>query len=159
MYDTDCANGVILPFGTGAIITSGEADTTLTFAGQVIGEKTYDLFGGNSFNWIGNATPIALKLKDFAIPTDQSFGGADSIVLEIWGTDGNSQGEFSFVDENSCNDFGLTIPGWYPIQKIKDWDVSDVDCVNEKVEIPSGQMVIITSGEADTTLTLPDPIK
>ena len=156
--DDDLSNDVIVPFGSGVIITSGEADTTVTFAGQVLGEKTYRLFGNNGVNWIGNATPVNLTLGDLGIPTDQAFGGGATIVLEIYGTDGKLKGEYSFCDEENAAGYGLTNPGWYPLEAMQYWSATDDDLSND-IPLTSGQMVIITSGEADTTLTLPDPMK
>ena len=157
--DADLSNSVKLPFGYGSVITSGEADSTLTFAGQVLGEKTYKIWGGNWISWVGNASPVKLWLKDFAIPTDQTFMSGDSIVLEIWGNDGSLKGSYSFCDEENCGNYGLTNPGWYPYELMRDWMATDADLANNKVSVDAGQMVVITSGEADTTLTIPDPMK
>ena len=80
----------------------------------------------------------------------------DSIFMEIYGTDGKLSAKYTFVDENNIGNYGLTVPGWYPFDPISNWDeVTDDDCVNNTAFVKSGQMVIITSGEADTTLTLP----
>ncbi len=157
--DDDFANETVLPFGLGAIITSGEEDSNITFAGQVLGEKSYVVNGGNGITWTGNATPKDLKLGDLALPTDQGFGSGDTIVLEIYGTDGTLQGAYSFCDTGCCEMYGLANPGWYPLEMMQLWSATDDDLANEKVTIKAGQMVIITSGEADTTLTLPDPTK
>ena len=157
--DDDLSNDVVIPFGKGVIITSGEADSTITFAGAVVNEaKTYDIVG-SGITWTGNATPVDLKLADFAIPVDQSFGSGDSIVLEIYNSSGSLDGEYSFVDDENASLYGLTTTGWYPLEKMQNWEATDDDCVNATVTIPAGKMVIITSGEADTTLTLPNPIK
>ncbi len=96
-------------------------------------------------------------LGGFSIPTDQSFMSGDSIVLSIYGTDGSLEGEYSFVDTDNAGNFGLAAPGWYPLAKVSEWEVTDDDLQNAVV-IPAGKMVIITSGEADTTLTLPNPL-
>ena len=157
--DEDLSNNVQLPFGYGAVITSAEADSTLTFAGQVLGEKTYKIWGNNYVSWVGNATPVQLWLKDFAIPTDQAFGSGASIVLEIWGNNGKLVGSYSFCDVENCGNYGLTNPGWYPLAKMEGWEATDEDLMNNKVSIAPGQMVVITSAEADTTLTIPDPMK
>jgi hypothetical protein len=156
--DEDCKNNEILPFGTGVIITSGEDDSVVTFSGQVYeGEQSYTLVGGTSFNWTGNSTPIDLYLKDFAIPTDSCFMSSDSLFMEVYGTDGSLKAQYAFVDEANMANFGLTVPGWYDYATISNWDpVTDEDCKNETVKINAGQMVIITNGEADTTLTLPN---
>ena len=156
--DDDLSNDVVVPYGKGVIITSGEADSTVTFSGEVLAqEKTYEIVG-SGITWTGNATPVDLKLKDFAIPTDSSFVGGDSIVLEIYGSDGTLVGAYSFVDEANCESYSLTTPGWYPLDLMQQWTATDDDCANETVTIPAGKMVIITSGEADTTLTLPSPL-
>ena len=42
---------------------------------------------------------------------------------------------------------------------MQEWTATDADCANETVPIPAGKMVVITSGEADTTLTLPSPLE
>jgi hypothetical protein len=157
--DDDNSDTVVVPFGKGVIITSGEADTTATFAGQVVDEeKTFDVVGGG-ITWTGNATPVSLKLGDMALPTDQAFSSGDSIVLEIYNESGSLDGDYSFVDEENASLYGLTKTGWYPLEKMQNWEATDDDCANESVTIPSGKMVIITSGEADTTLTLPNPMK
>ena len=157
--DDDCANDVVVPFGKGVIITSGEADTTATFAGQVLDEeKSFEVVGGG-ITWTGNATPVNIKLGDLALPTDQSFSSGDSIVLEIYNEAGNLDGEYSFVDADNAATYGLTKTGWYPLFEMQNWLATDDDCANTKVTIPAGKMVIITSGEADTTLTLPNPMK
>ena len=157
--DDDLSNDVNLPFGYGAVITSSESDSTLTFAGQVIGEKTYKIWGGNYVSWVGNATPVKLWLKDFAIPTDQAFQSGASIVLEIWGNNGKSEGAYSFCDEENCGAYGLTNPGWYPYDLMEGWSATDDDLMNDKISINAGQLVVITSSESDTTLTIPDPMK
>ena len=144
--DADLSNGVKLPFGTGAVITSGEADSTLTFAGQVLGEKTYKIWGGNYVSWVGNATPIKLWLKDFAIPTDQMFGSGDSIKLEIWGNNGKLVGAYSFVDETNCATYGLINPGWYPLELMQQWLATDNDLMYDKGSMDAGQIVVITRG-------------
>lgn len=156
--DADCANDTVIPYGKGVIITSGEADTELTFMGEVVAEATQiPVTGGNSFTWTGNATPVDLTLGDFALPTDEGFGSGDTIVLEIYGADGTLQGDYSFVDEANASTYGLTETGWYPLELMQQWMATDADCAND-VPVPAGKMVIITSGEADTTLTLPNPI-
>lgn len=157
--DADLADNTVVPFGSGVIITSAEADSTVTFAGQVLGEKTYTLNGGNQITWTGNATPVNLWLKDFALPGDAGFTSGDSIVLEIWNEEGSLDGSYSFLDADNAATWGLTKPGWYPLDLIQEWTATDEDCANDKVMIPAGKMVIITSAEADTTLTLPDPTK
>ena len=156
--DDDLANDTVIPFGSGVIITSGEEDSTVTFAGQVLGEKTYTV-NGSAITWTGNATPVNLWLKDFAIPADAGFFSGDTIILEIWNEEGSLDGAYSFMDEGNAATWSLTKPGWYPLELVQQWTATDDDCANDKVMIPSGKMVIITSGEDDTTLTLPDPMK
>ena len=97
-------------------------------------------------------------LASFALPTDQGFFSGDSIILEIYNENGSLDGDYSFVDEANTGTYGLTKTGWYPLEKMQNWEATDDDCANESVEIPAGKMVIITSGEADTTLTLPNPM-
>jgi len=157
--DDDCANDLVVPFGKGVIITSSESDTSLTFAGQVLDEaKTYDVVGGG-ITWTGNATPVDLTLGDLALPTDQGFSSGDSISLEIYDETGSLAGAYSFVDEDNAVGYGLSYPGWYPLEKMMYWEATDADCANETVAVPAGKMVIITSAEADTTLTLPNPME
>ena len=98
-------------------------------------------------------------IGSFKIPTDQTFMSGDSIVLEIWGNDGSLKGSYSFCDEENCGNYGLTYTGWYPYELMRDWMATDADLANNKVSVDAGQMVVITSGEADTTLTIPDPMK
>lgn len=97
-------------------------------------------------------------LGSFALPTDQGFTSGDSIVLEIYNESGSLDGAYSFVDEDNASLYGLTKTGWYPLEKMQNWEATDTDCANESVTIPAGKLVIITSGEADTTLTLPNPL-
>ena len=99
-----------------------------------------------------------MTLASFAFPTDQGYFSGDSIVLEIYNENGTCDGEYSFVDETNAGNYGLTKTGWYPLEKMQQWSANDDDCANETVMIPAGKMVIITSGEADTTLTVPSAI-
>ena len=154
--DADCANDTIIPYGKGVIITSFEADTDLTFAGEVVTETTCPIIG-NGVTWTGNFTPVDLTLGDFALPTDSNFGSGDTISLEIYGSDGSLEGAYSFVDEANAAGYGLTDTGWYPLELMQSWAATDADCAND-VAVPAGKMVIITSFEADTTLTLPNPL-
>ena len=157
--DDDCANDVVVPYGKGVIIVSAEADTALTFAGQVIGEaQTFDVVGGG-VTWTGNATPVDLTLGDLAIPTDQGFLSGDSIVLEIYDETGSLEGAYSFVDADNAAGYGLSYTGWYPLEKMQNWEATDEDCANTTVQVPAGKMVIIVSAEGDTTLTLPNPME
>jgi hypothetical protein len=96
-------------------------------------------------------------LGSFALPTDQGFSSGDSIVLEIYNSAGSLEGAYSFVDEANCAGYGLTNPGWYPLSAMQEWTATDDDLSNN-LPIASGKMVIITSAEADTTLTLPSPL-
>ena len=52
---------------------------------------------------------------------------------------------------------GQYVTGWYPLEKMQQWEATDADLSND-VPVAAGKMVIITSGEADTTLTLPNPM-
>lgn len=157
--DDDLSNNVVIPFGSGVIITSGEADSKITFAGEVLNEaKSIKVYGNNGITWTGNATPISIKLGDFALPTDASFFSGDSIVLEIYNSAGSLEGAYSFVDETNCGTYSLTKPGWYPYDLMVSWLATDDDCANLTVDISAGKMVVITSGESDTTLTLPNPL-
>lgn len=157
--DDDLANDIVVPFGSGVIITSSEADSKVTFAGEVRNAtSSVVIYGNNGITWTGNATPLSCKLGDFAIPTDSSFLSGDSIVLEIYNSAGNLEGAYSFVDETNCGNYGLSNPGWYPYDLMVSWMATDDDCVNETVTIGPGKMVVITSSEADTTLTLPNPL-
>lgn len=101
----------------------------------------------------------AQTLGSFAIPTDQGFGSGDTIVLEIYDETGSLEGAYSFVDEDNAVGYGLSNTGWYPLEKMQQWEATDADCANETVAVPAGKMVIIVSGEADTTLTLPNPME
>ena len=156
--DADLSNDELVPFGKGVITTSGEADTTLTFAGQVVNENLSFEVKGNGFTWTGNMTPTDLTLGDFAIPTDQNFLSGDSLTLAIYNESGSLEGEYSFVDEKNLAAYDLTTTGWYPLEKVQYNEATDDDCANKTVSIPAGKMVIITNGEADTTLTLPNPL-
>jgi hypothetical protein len=120
------------------------------------------LKGNTSYNWVlSTFQEIGKSLENqtvgsFKIPTDENFMSGDSIVMEVYGTDGKLTAKYTFVDENNIGNYGLTVPGWYPYDPISNWDtVTDDDCVNNTAKINAGQMVIITNGEADTTLTLP----
>ena len=156
--DSDLADDDIIPFGYGVIITSGEADTPLTFSGQVVAEeKSYTVNGNNGITWTGNATPTEITLGDMALPTDQNFSGSSTIELAIYGSDGTLSARYYFVDSLNAGTMGLSSPGWYDADPIAGWYATDSDLKNG-VKIPSGQMVIITSGESDTTLTLPNPM-
>ena len=156
--DADLADNEIIPFGYGVIITSGEADVPMTFSGQVVAEeKSYKINGNNGITWTGNATPTEITLGDMAIPTDQNFSSGSSIELAIYGADGALASRYYFVDELNSSILGLTTPGWYDADAVFGWYATDADLKNS-VKIPAGQMVIITSGEADTTLTLPNPM-
>ena len=99
----------------------------------------------------------AQTLASFSIPTDQGFLSGDSIMLEIYDETGSQTGAYSFADEANASLYGLSAPGWYPLEAMQYWTVTDEDCAND-VTIPSGKMVVITSFEADTTLTLPSPL-
>ena len=100
----------------------------------------------------------AQTLASYALPTDQGFTSGDSIILEIYNESGSLDGAYSFVDEGNAAGYGLSYTGWYPLEKMQYWEATDADCANNTVNIPAGKMVIITSSEADTTLTLPNPL-
>ena len=131
---------------------------------SVVGYQTQTAVGNNGITWalstfkqIDKALS-AQTLASFVLPTDQGFTSGDSIILEIYDETGSLEGTYSFVDEDNAATYGLTSPGWYPLEKMQNWEATDEDCANESVTIPAGKMVIITSGEADTTLTLPNPL-
>ena len=156
--DDDNADNTVIPHGRGVVIMSGEDDTTVTFAGEVLDQSTtITVNGNNAFTWTGNATPVDLTLGDFALPVDAGFLSGDSIVLSTYGADGALEGEYSFLDEGNAATWGLTKTGWYPYEKIINWEATDDDCAND-VSVPAGKMTIIMSGEADATLTIPSAL-
>ena len=131
---------------------------------NVVGYQEQTATGNNGITWAVSTfkqTSNSLEsqtLASFMLPTDSGFSSGDSIVLEIYDETGVLEGAYSFVDEDNASLYGLTTPGWYPLQKMLYWEATDADCANESVIIPAGKMVVITSGEADTTLTLPNPM-
>lgn len=148
-----------IPFGYGVIITSGEYDSDLTFAGQVVSTDTktlsFDLYGNNRITWTGNMTPVSIALKDFAIPTNLGFQGSNSIQLEVYGITGSCERRYYFLDEETAELEEVAAPGWYDADAYDDnGGYTNDDLRNDKTLDP-GQMVIITSGEQDTTLTIP----
>lgn len=157
--DDDYCNNAVIPFGCGVIITSSEADSKITFAGEVVadkaGKKDFDLFGYDMINWTGNASPVDFKMADLAIPTDQAFMAANSIVLEVYGTTGSCEHRYYFVDELNAEIEGVTTPGWYDADAYdENFGYTDDDLRNSD-DLPSAQMVIITNSEADTTISIP----
>ena len=147
-----------------AAIAAGVAVADVTSA-NVVGYTTHKLWGNNYITWsMATVQDMANTAEEqtigsFKIPTDQMFGSGDSIKFEIWGNNGQLVGAYSFVDEMNCITYSLTNPGWYPLELMQQWLATDADLMNDKVSIDAGQMVVITSGEADTTLTIPDPMK
>ena len=129
----------------------------------VVGYQTQTAVGNNGITWalstfkqIGKELS-AQTLASFALPTDQGFTSGDSIILEIYDETGSLEGTYSFVDDDNVATYGFTTPGWYPLEKMQNWEATDEDLSNDVV-VPFGKGVIITSGETDTTLTLPNPM-
>ena len=140
MHTAQCGGSFIVGYQTQTVVGSGVTWSLAAF-------KQID------------KTLSAQTLSSFAIPTDQSFFSGDSIVLEIYDETGSLEGSYSFVDEDNAAGYGLSYTGWYPLEKMMYWEATDADCANETVAVPAGKMVIITSAEADTTLTLPNPME
>ena len=132
---------------------------------NIVGYQTQTVTGNNGFTWaLSTFQEIGKELSSqtlgsFSIPTDSGFGSGDTIVLEIYNESGSLDGAYSFVDADNCSIYSLSAPGWYPLEKMQNWEATDADCANTSVVIPAGKMVLISSGEADTTLTLPNPVR
>ena len=129
----------------------------------IVGYQKLDVPGGG-ITWAVSTMPTvgvdleSQTLASFVLPTDEAFGGGDVIQLEIYDENGSLDGAYGFVDEESCELYGLSATGWYPLEPLQDWTVTDDDCANETVSLPAGKMVIITSGAADTTVTVPSAL-
>lgn len=158
----DYAADDILPFGKGAIITSFEVDTDITFSGEVLGEsKTFTLVG-NGYTWASNCSPVPVALKDLAVPTDSGFIGYDSVFLETYNTDGTPKKKYYFVDEGFLDGYfteTLEAPGWYDAEYYDSgmYEFRNEDYAGTDTLAP-GELAIITSFEADTTYTIPTAI-
>ena len=145
-----------------AVAIQAKADSIVS--SSVVGYQTQTVVGSGVTWALSTFKQIdkdfsAQTLASFAIPTDQGFFSGDSIVLEIYDETGSLEGSYSFVDEANAAGYGLSYTGWYPLEKMQNWEATDDDCANATVQIPAGKMVIIVSGEADTTLTLPNPME
>lgn len=157
--DDDYCGDETIPYGCGVIITSSERDSDLTFSGQVVSTDTktisFDLYGNNRINWTGNMTPVSISLKDLAIPTNLGFQGSDTIQLEVYGIKGSCERRYYFLDEGTAELEDVSDPGWYDADAYDtNGGYTNEDLCNDETLDP-GQMVIITSSEQDTTLTIP----
>ena len=130
---------------------------------DTVGYQKLTVVGGGGITWAVSTlkqidnTLANQTLGSFVVPTDQGFLSGDSIILEIYDETGTLEGAYSFVDEANTSTYGLTDTGWYPLEKMQQWEATDADLSND-VPVAAGKMVVITSGEADTTLTLPNPM-
>ena len=145
-----------LPFGT-AILAAAAADAIITSNGEVLesetGTITFDL-KATEWKYIGNCTPVSLKLKDFT----PGGGWQSSDYIKIIGKQCQVLKQccyFSQADIDKLPDFLRpmypTTPGWFPLGEIEEAKRLDDE------PIPAGSGFLAASA-ADSTITLPSAL-
>ena len=150
----ESADDVIIPFGMGVQIAS-DCGATVTFAGQVANEKSFVVNGSDAggFTWTGNASPVKLTLKDFAItPPEGGLWASASVCVFTFNTSGQIEGSYYYLDEAQCSMFGCE-PGWYTADSVDAWAPESAG----DVEIDAGEMFQIAS-DCGATITVPSAL-
>ena len=150
----ESASDKIIPFGSGVQIGS-DCGAIVTFTGQVEGEKSFEIndesVGG--FTWTGNATPVDLQLKDFAItPPDGGLWSELSIVLVAFNSRGQIEGTYVYLDDVQGANMGAEA-GWYTYDSVVGWAPESAGDVN----VASGEMFQVGS-DCGATITVPSAL-
>ena len=148
------AAGVIIAFGEGVQILS-DCGAEVCFAGEVMGAKDFTVndttVGGCTTT--GNASPVDLTLKDFAItPPEGGLAGPGSIWLTTFNTLGQVSGDYCYLDEMNAGMMGAD-PGWYTKESVDNWTPESAG----NVEIKAGEMFQILS-DCGATITVPSAL-
>ena len=155
MWSPVSAGGVVIPFGAGVQILS-DCGATVTFAGEVVNESKdfaiNDTTAGGCTT-TGNASPVDLTLKDFAItPPEGGLAGSGSVWLMTFDTSGQVLADYCYLDELNGGMMGAD-PGWYTKESVEMWSpISAGD-----VGIKAGEMFQILS-DCGATITVPSAL-
>lgn len=147
-------NGVLLPYGDGFLVNraGGEAEETLTFAGQVSTTPVTKSFPRSGYNITGNCTPTKITLGDIT-PSEEfsssyitfmTAGGATAKVAY----DGRQvPAKYFYVTEDDAEDGA----GWY-LEADENYEYNQ-----NSVELEAGEGFLVNraSGEPEVTITLP----
>ena len=152
-------NGVVLPMGTGFLVSrnGAEPDATLVYSGEVNTEPVTPSLPNSGYNVIGNCCPTDLKIGDITPNEDfvnssiqfMTPGGANAKV-----SFGGKQvkAEYTYWTEDDEPGDGA---GWY-LEADEDAEVNQ----NELVTIPAGGGFLVSrnGAEPDATVTIPSAL-
>ncbi len=147
-------NDVLLPYGDGFLVNraGGEADATVTFAGEVSTTPVTKGFDRAGYNITGNCTPSKITLGDITPSEDFS----NSFIAFMTAGGANAKVDFNgkqvaakyyYVTEDDAEDGA----GWY-LQADEDYEYNQNDV---EIEAGEGFLVNRASGEPDATITIP----
>ena len=153
-WTPESAGGVVIPFGHGVQILS-DCGAIVTFAGEVVGSKDFAIndSAAGGCTTTGNASPLDLTMKDFAItPPEGGLTGATSVWLMTFDSVGQVNGDYCYLDEMNAGMMGAE-PGWYTKESVDNWTPESAG----NVEIKAGEMFQILS-DCGATITVPSAI-
>ena len=145
-----------IEFGRGFNVLS-DSGATITCSGEVKADETSieindSSLGGNT--WTGNCSPADLKLNDFAITAPE--GGLTSeysVQVITYGDDGQSNGNYVYLDAESNGLLYGVESGWYTTASVEEWAPEACG----ETPVVAGQMLNILS-DCGAVMTIPSAL-
>lgn len=129
---------VTVPKGA-SVLVSTEAETTVTFSGEVDTTPT-EKTSVAGFNFVGNNTPVAINIQSIKLDPETAVSWADN--LQILDEGGATIATYTFA---TAEESGLEADGWV--------DESGTELVN--ISIDPGQGVLVATENDGVTITIP----
>ncbi len=156
-YDADkaddgdyvCINSMLLPYGSGFIFNRSNEKAALVFSGEVNLAPT-EIIGGSSKNYVGNCTPVDIKLGEIKVNSKFQFAGDDIIVFDGF----TKVARAYYLDATTAGKNDMD-EGWYDADKADD---GDYVCINNTVVAKAGDGFLFNRANDGAAVILPTPV-
>ena len=152
-----CKNGESLPLGNGLLVLVASAETTLTYAGEVLtADQPIALKGNSAFNITGNVSPVDITLGDIVASSDWMTGSDELKTLKA---NGAVDQAYTYVTPDVAAEAGCPA-GWYLTADVTDESKLETigDYCKNDVPVKAGEAFVVLVASAATTITVPSAL-
>ena len=134
-------NGTI-PYGSGILLDTANADVAVTFAGQVASDDS-EITSVAGFNFTGNNTPVSINVQDVTVGGENVTDGSDNI--QILDEGGATTATYVYMTAASS---GFDADGWVDMDN---WAFVDVT-------LTPGQGILVDTANAGVSIVIPSAL-
>ena len=153
---SNCANGLEIPLGSMAVVSTGNPDAKIIFSGEVRQEETVLSLVPYKKTYVGNCSPVDITLGDIKANDDFEF---DADFIFFFDNNGDVTGTYGYLNAAAKAEYEEAADadiGWYPFAELDDLDFSN--CANSR-PVKAGDTFVVSTGNPTATLTIPSAIK